>query len=60
MATERELIEQAGLIGRTIERRRSHYTIGYCVAFVHGSFGEMVPPPPKITYTLRNESSGES
>lgn len=59
MATERELIEQAGLIGWTIERRRSHYTIGYWVALVLGMLGQMVPPPPRITYTLRNESFGE-
>ena len=59
MATERELIEQAGLAGWTIETRRSHYTVGYWVSFVLGMLGEMVPPPPRITYTLRNDSSGE-
>lgn len=60
MATSRELIEQAGLIGWTIEHRRGHYTVGYWAAFVLGMLGEMVPPAPRITYTLRNESRGVS
>jgi len=59
MASERELIEQAGLAGWSIERRHSHYTIGYWAALVLGMLGQMVPPPPRISYTLRNESSGE-
>jgi hypothetical protein len=28
--------------------------------FILGLFGQSVPPPPEITYTLRNPSSGES
>lgn len=59
MTTTPELIKQAGLSGWTIERRRSHYTVGYWVAFALGMLGETIPPPPRITYTLRNESSDQ-
>lgn len=51
--------DQAGLPGWVIERKRSHYSIGYWVMFVLGMIGQMVPNPPKITYMLRNSSSGE-
>jgi hypothetical protein len=41
-----------------IEKARSHYTIGYWVSFVLHMFGQMVPEPPVITYTVRNTISG--
>lgn len=49
-----------GLDGWVVESKRSRYTLGYWVLFVLGSLGQMVPSPPRITYTLRNSSSGES
>jgi len=45
--------------GWVIEARRSRYSIRYWLTFVLGMFGQMVPPAPEITYTLRNSSSGE-
>lgn len=42
-----------------VESRRSHYSIGYWVAFVLGTFGQMVPPPPRLTYVVRHGDTGE-
>jgi hypothetical protein len=47
------------LSGWVIERRCSDYSFEYWVTFVIGLFGQLVPTPPDIIYTLRNPSSGE-
>jgi hypothetical protein len=54
-----EVLDQGELRGWVIESQRSHYSLGYWVAFFLGLFGQMVPEPPRITYTLRKASSGE-
>ena len=51
--------DQGELDGWLIESQRSHYSLGYWVVFILGMFGQMVPDPPRITYTLRNAGSGE-
>jgi hypothetical protein len=43
-----------------VEKRRSQYSVGYRVGFVLGMLGQTVPPPPRIAYTVRNSSSGET
>jgi hypothetical protein len=57
--SNQDVADQAKLSGWVIEGRRSHYSIGYWFMFVLGMLGQTVPSPPKITYTLRNSSSGE-
>ena len=54
-----KVTDQIDLGGWVIESKRSHYSIGYWVMFVLGMFGQMVPPAPRITYTLRNPASNE-
>jgi hypothetical protein len=58
-SSNQDVADQAELSGWVIERRRSHYSIGYWIALVLGMIGQMVPPAPRITYTLRNSASGE-
>jgi hypothetical protein len=55
-----DIQDQSELNGWVIEKQRSHYSLGYWVLFIAGLFGQAVPPPPRITYTLRNTRSGES
>jgi hypothetical protein len=50
---------QGELNGWVIEKRRSRYSLGYWVLFIIGMFAQMVPQPPRITYTVRNSRSGE-
>ena len=54
-----DIVDQIGLEGWVVERKHSHYSLGYWVAFIVGMLDQTVPPPPRITYTLRNSSSGE-
>jgi hypothetical protein len=55
-----DVVNHNGLEGWVVERKRSHYSLGYWALFVLGMLGQTVPSPPRITYTLRNSSSGES
>lgn len=57
--SDQNVSDQRQLPGWVVESRRSHYTIGYWLKFVLGMLGQMVPDPPRITYALRNISSGE-
>jgi hypothetical protein len=47
------------LDGWAIERRRSHYSPSYWITFVLAAFGQTVPTPPRITYTLRQNGTGK-
>lgn len=55
-----EVVNRNGLEGWVVEKKRSHYSLGYWVSFVLGMLGQSVPSPPRITYTLRNSGSGET
>ena len=54
-----DVLDQSELRGWVIESQRSHYSIAYWVEFFLSMFGQMVPTPPEITYTVRNPGSGE-
>lgn len=51
--------DQSDLGGWVIDSQRSHYSIAYWVEFFFSLFGQIVPIPPEITYTVRNPGSGE-
>ena len=53
------VLNENELSGWVIDRQRSDYSLVYWVTVVIGMFGQMVPTPPDITYTLRDSSSGE-
>jgi hypothetical protein len=55
-----DVVDRNGMNGWVVEKKRSHYSLGYWVSFVLGMLGQTVPSPPRITYTLRNSGSGET
>jgi len=57
-AANQNINNKAALAGWTIESQRSHYSARYWAMFILGMLGQMVPTPPRITYVVRNNSSG--
>ena len=44
----RDVVDRNGTDGWVVEKKRSHYSIGYWASFVLGMLDQTVPFPPRI------------
>lgn len=52
-------VDQGGLDGWTVEKKKVHYTLAYWVSYVLGMLSQSEPLTPDVTYTLRNDGTDE-